>query len=33
MMMADGGGEGAMQGFTPNDIELSDEVMLIWEIE
>ena len=33
MMMADGGGEGAMQGFTPNDIELSDEVVVIWEIE
>jgi hypothetical protein len=33
MMMADENGQGAMQGFTPDDIELNDEVLIIWEIE
>ena len=33
MMMGDEGGQGAMQGFTPNDIELSDEVLITWELE
>jgi hypothetical protein len=32
-MMADENGQGAMQGFTPDDIELNDEVLIIWEIE
>lgn len=33
MMMADDGGQGGMEGFTPNDIELNDEVLIIWELE
>jgi hypothetical protein len=33
MMMADDGGGAAMQGFTPNNIEVNDEVLMIWEIE
>ena len=33
MMLAEDSGQGAMQGFTPNDIELNDEVLIIWELE
>jgi len=33
MMMAEDNSQGAMQGFTPNDIELNDEVLITWEIE
>lgn len=32
-MMADEGGQQNMQGFTPMDIELSDEVLMVWELE
>ena len=32
-MSADGAGGEAMQGFTPNDIEMSDEVLIVWELE
>ena len=33
MMMGDEGGGSEMQGFTPNNIEVNDEVLMIWEIE
>jgi hypothetical protein len=33
MMMAEDSVQGTMQGFTPNDIELNDEVIVIWEVE
>jgi uncharacterized protein YggE len=33
MMMGDGGGGAEMQGFTPNNIEVNDEVLMIWELE
>ena len=26
-------GEGGIQGFTPSDIEMSDEVLIVWELE
>ena len=32
-MSADVTGGEAMQGFTPNDIEMSDEVLIVWELE
>lgn len=32
-MMADGAGDAGMQGFTPDDIELTDEVLITWELE
>jgi uncharacterized protein YggE len=33
MMLAEDSAAGTMQGFTPNDIELSDEVLIVWELE
>jgi hypothetical protein len=33
MMMAEDSGQGALQGFTPDDIELNDEVQIVWELE
>lgn len=32
-MMADDGGQGAMQGFTPEDVVLNDDVLIVWELE
>ena len=32
-MMADSNGEAAMEGFTPDDLDLNDEVLILWEIE
>jgi len=32
-MMADSNGETAMEGFTPDDLDLNDEVLIVWEIE
>jgi uncharacterized protein YggE len=32
-MMAESSNDMGLEGFTPNDIELNDEVLIVWEIE